>query len=700
LLPFEFGIAAQQQYNQQIAQRVAQQNAARAQPQPQQTQQPASAPFADFGIPALPPIPFNKQYVIPQSLLNGSAPQSASPITAPQGNPGGGMPALTMQQRFEHNLAANAQGLLKSNKVRLDSEQTQYTQDHDPKSSRWQHLWQAAAQKREFKQQQSNLQQQRDLLAEQINDLSLTPDLNSGSMSATAADIQNSPKYKKQLALSEQKRHLEERIAFSKQNQVSLEYAYPALAAVEGETGKDPQDIQRVQSRIPDKFDGIRSNIDKLNGEVAKDPSVAVLFDSVVAAQLQDKSITAPRRQQLTEWLNSKREEKAQNAQWGMLASGGLFVASFVPALQEVAIPLRVIGAGLGGVTMASEIPDLMLLDAAAQAGLGGNRLTSQSPEQAKFNLVMGYANVGLAGLDVGLEVGAVQKLAGLTGKLASAGVQVSREKWVQAMEWMKQGPAGVEKARAFLASIKGLSQEKVAEAIRIIKAGFSPQDVEIVGVPSGQSAVKTTEENVKDAKALQSRGNAGGTATAKKKLKDMTPAERFADAEGKYGQTQNWDQVKSLVGQSVNPNMQLPPGYIFYEKPANRFGQRALFILRENADDGSFVPLMIEKGKIQAGKTRLSRDAMKANLKAVGINVPKDWQINHLIPDEIAQSNPLMIEMLKRDIYDVDRASNLLPMPGDAAVRKANPNLMGHQGSHADYSSLIKDELNRPLAD
>jgi A nuclease family of the HNH/ENDO VII superfamily with conserved AHH len=151
---------------------------------------------------------------------------------------------------------------------------------------------------------------------------------------------------------------------------------------------------------------------------------------------------------------------------------------------------------------------------------------------------------------------------------------------------------------------------------------------------------------------------------------------------------------VKSLVGQSMNPNMQLPPGYIFYEKPPNFYGKRALFILRENANDASFVPLMIEKGKIQAGKARLSRDAMKANLKAVGINVPKDWQVNHLIPDEIAQSNPLMIEALKRDLFDVDRASNLLPMPGKADVRKANPNLIGHEGSHANYSQLVDLDL------
>jgi hypothetical protein len=184
--------------------------------------------------------------------------------------------------------------------------------------------------------------------------------------------------------------------------------------------------------------------------------------------------------------------------------------------VQAAAIPLRVAAMGLRGGIAISEIPDLIVLDAAAQAGKGGaGRFTNQSPEQAKFNLVMGYANVGLAGLDVGLEVGAVQKLAAMTGKLAMTGVKVSRQQWAQVMVWMRHGPEGVEKAKAFLASVKGMPKEKAAEALQIIKNGFSPE-VETVGVPSGQSAAKTTEENVKDANALQAKIKAGAGGKSK----------------------------------------------------------------------------------------------------------------------------------------------------------------------------------------
>jgi hypothetical protein len=74
------------------------------------------------------------------------------------------------------------------------------------------------------------------------------------------------------------------------------------------------------------------------------------------------------------------------------------------------------------GATFAYDLPDLMLLDVAAQSGRGGaGKLTGQTPEQARFNLVMGYANVGLAGLDMGLEAGVVRGLQRIPALVKSA---------------------------------------------------------------------------------------------------------------------------------------------------------------------------------------------------------------------------------------------------------------------------------------
>jgi A nuclease family of the HNH/ENDO VII superfamily with conserved AHH len=95
--------------------------------------------------------------------------------------------------------------------------------------------------------------------------------------------------------------------------------------------------------------------------------------------------------------------------------------------------------------------------------------------------------------------------------------------------------------------------------------------------------------------------------------------------------------------------------------------------------------------------RQRLSQTRrINSNLNNIGVIVPKGWQRNHLIPDEVTRSNQLMIEARRRNLYDLDRASNILPMPSTAKSRKANPQLIGHQGSHNNYSNLINYNLER----
>jgi hypothetical protein len=193
-----------------------------------------------------------------------------------------------------------------------------------------------------------------------------------------------------------------------------------------------------------------------------------------------------------------------------------------------------------------------------------------------------------------------------------------------------------------------------------------------------------------------QVNARASGTSPKPKKLKDMTAAERADFYQRNYGTAANWAQIQPLLDQPITRNTQLPPGYFFYEKPTKR-GARTLFIVRDAADNSAFVPLHVDNGVLRAGKERLSRgnSVMKANLKAAGIAKPKDWQINHLIPDTVAQSDPMMIELLRRDGYDVDDAKNLLTMPGEARDRLANPNLIGHQGSHGLYNRQVQEALD-----
>jgi hypothetical protein len=146
-----------------------------------------------------------------------------------------------------------------------------------------------------------------------------------------------------------------------------------------------------------------------------------------------------------------------------------------------------------------------MLLDAAAQAGRGGvGQLTNQLPQEARFNLVMGYANVALAGLDVGAEMKVIQGLERLVGQGSVLGAQVSRQVWGQVMLLVRLGEAGIEKARVLLMEAKGISGAMVDEVLEVL---WPSQEVAGVGKMSrqemrGQTAGVTTEEALQQAKA------------------------------------------------------------------------------------------------------------------------------------------------------------------------------------------------------
>jgi hypothetical protein len=511
--------------------------------------------------------------------------------------------ALTPEEqyraRFQNEIVGNAQQLLQANRQRLANEQAKYSQNTNPNSPHWQQLWQMVGKRREFAQKERNLQAERDRLALERQHVSAIPSLTDG-MGATPEQIRNSPKHKQLVKLSEQQQKIEAQIEQTKQMQVSLEYAYPALAAINNETGTKPGDMQAVLQRMPGKFSDIRANIDKLSEQLQKDPGTATLFDSVVAAQLQqwqqDKSIPPEQRKQVMEWLKKERENKDRNAKIGAFASGGLFVASFIPQLRGISMGLRLAGVGVGGAVAASEIPDLIMLDAAAQAGRGGaGKLTSQSPDEARFNLVMGYANVALAGLDAGLEVGVVQKLAKSTMSVASSGAQITRQQWSQLIEFAKQGTSGGERARALLASIKNLPKQAADEILRAIDR-VVPQP-ELAGVPKGDIDPK---------RPMQSTGTTQASGAVPQAIRSY----------------KNAATVAPFIGKKFMPGL-LPKGYKYAIIPLEDGTTRKVIYLPKS--DKTMVPLKIDEATntIQIGSQgeyRVVRDKYyNANLGVIG---------------------------------------------------------------------------------
>jgi hypothetical protein len=383
-------------------------------------------------------------------------------------------PQEKLRDRFNQDATKTAQSILKANRDRLKTEQAKYTKDQNPNSAHWQQLWQMADRRREMSTAQSTLKEQKAALDQERVQASPPPGLYERDFRETAQAsqkrIQSSAYYKRQVQIQSEAKDLQSQIDSLEQSKATLEFAHPAIRAVQGETGKKPQDLQEVLKRIPGEFDGVRGNIDQLSNDLKVNPSAVINLDSVVAQQLsqlrKDKSVTPEQVNQLEKSIKDEKEGKRRNELLTGLAGAGLTIGSFfIPGVGEVSMGakavqvMRVLGAGLSLYSASSALPDLMMLDKATQAQRGGaGKLTPQSEGEAQFNLYMGYTNLLLAGVDAGaLKIG--KKVVSSAG---NAGLQIFSKldrpilgKFLRSIELHKTGDA-----KGALAALKKLRSE------------------------------------------------------------------------------------------------------------------------------------------------------------------------------------------------------------------------------------------------
>ncbi len=655
--------------------------------------------------------PANQRPPVELRGVRGPSPQTESPqlSQAPKetrASTGHTAQTETPVQQFQHRLTDGAVKRLERNKARLTQVQGSY-KDPNPARPQWETLHTLARLDVELKQRQDQTSQAlMTLMAKkEFSNTPLGRLANETPLKAILGLPKSDPiqmgQLTKVLGMSPQDVDPKYRDQFETlQNRLNLLYherlemraAHPALAVLDTSVVSVMLNTEfnnaAIARWIGEGFDGMRQDMTTLSQTVKEDPSKALLFDALVPQTLNTFK-NPSEHQQVQKWV--KQQQDKDGALKALGAAGTLGLAGVGILGGPLGWGANIIEAALAGsailgtATAIAAFPQLQTMDLAAQASsVGGEELTNQTPEEARMNLIMGGANIILGGLDAGLQIGTIQKLSRLPGLAKVAGSLT-----------VEQSRVLVNSLARHSGKVTDAVLDKLVVAVKTADAQTTMIIVNGDGTltqmrPLGQAADKLEETATARASAKATRAN------GQKKPKDMTPVERLAYSQDKYGQVKNWDEVEPLMGQTINQQTKLPPGYVLLQKP----GSKQLFILRETADDASFVPLMIEKGKIQAGKTRLSRDAMKANLKAVGINVPDGWQVNHLVPDAVAQSDPLMIEMLKRNIYDVDHAGNLLPMPGKAEMRQASPDLIGHQGSHGKYNDLVTEELKNETKD
>ena len=106
-----------------------------------------------------------------------------------------------------------------------------------------------------------------------------------------------------------------------------------------------------------------------------------------------------------------------------------------------------------------------------------------------------------------------------------------------------------------------------------------------------------------------------------------------------------------------------------------------------EYDDNGNQI---IKTGTDKSSERLSNPSRMKTNLETkLGRKVKEDHQIHHVIPDNRVRGNPLAREAYDRDLYDLDRASNLKELP-----KRGKPGEIVHRGSHRKWDRHVDEVL------
>jgi hypothetical protein len=260
-------------------------------------------------------------------------------------------------------------------------------------------------------------------------------------------------------------------------------------------------------------------------------------------------------------------------------------------------------------------------------------------------------------------------------------------------MGWVKQEPAGIEKVKAFLGSIKGLPQAAANEILDAVAP------VEMAGV--GRIPRRELEPN----QPLQTKGNGGGTATAKKPPKAF---EAYANA----------GSVKPFIGTKVDPN-NLPQGYLYGKIPMGK-DEAGQEVFREVVympkSDQAKVPLVVENGEIRMGKPGEYRVVDKGAYDKNVVTDPNKpgkllggkSQVHHLFADNMLRSTAFGQQALRLGAVNPDGSLNLIELANSTqnldAARKAYPNVKFsdfiHNTQHKKFDGLMQTVVDDAITE
>ena len=180
-----------------------------------------------------------------------------------------------------------------------------------------------------------------------------------------------------------------------------------------------------VQETIQERFDEIQSNISKVEAGVYNEDIPLIEMGPLVDETLAEMRKGDPSHVEAVEayLLGERRKQTAISLTTFAVELGLTVAACFTSGVT--AIVLGLLGAGLGIGTAAYEFERADDLNTTANAGLPGDNQLVDDPDAARFNYIMGWANLVLAGIDSGIVI---TEGASLLGKAERAVTQASAD--------------------------------------------------------------------------------------------------------------------------------------------------------------------------------------------------------------------------------------------------------------------------------
>jgi hypothetical protein len=502
------------------------------------------------------------------------------------------------------------------------------------------------------------------------------------------------PKYREQFTA------LQHRVEMLYTVRQEMRAVHPALAVIDtakaAELENTPQNNAILYREMSEGFDGMRSDMSKLSETVTKDPNKALAFDVLVSETLH--SIKDPQaRKQANAWVNEQRQQDELLKALGGLGTLGLTAGGLLGGPlgwgANLTRALLLGGSVLGAATAAYEFPQLQIMDLAAKAGeAGGDKLTNQTPEQARMNLMLGYANLALAGLD-GLAVAptVLAKAMKVPSVVRAAGSMTKT-----------QGRVLLNSIGRIQGEVTDAVLEKIVHAIRGADNLTTSTVFNADGTLSQSRPLGDLADRMETRTSGPNSTNRTATAARTTEIADNLSDEAAEKLLAKYPE---WNNVKDYIGRPFDPSNP-PPGY------SHRVRNGKPELVRDSAE-GPFPPLTVKDGVVmlQTGKsTRLSvysrykknyldwveQTQGKAARTAAQKRIQDGNQLHHLVPDAVVQDNALTRELMSRsNSYTLDRGTNILDMP---KVHDPKTGEIVHLGSHPKFNNYVQRLLNQKV--